>query len=88
MVLTNVSPVVRTTRFFVGRRAGEDVSTVKKREACREEEIRVYERLTSLDEETQERISQKYYRGTRPWQPRMQEAAKKRRRRKSPERTE
>ena len=27
----------------------------------------IYERLSRLDEETQERISQKYYHGTRPW---------------------
>jgi hypothetical protein len=29
----------------------------------------IYERLAQLDEETQERISQKYYHGTRPWLP-------------------
>ena len=29
----------------------------------------VYQRLAQLDEETQERISQKYYHGTRPWLP-------------------
>lgn len=27
----------------------------------------IYQRLAQLDEETQERISQKYYHGTRPW---------------------
>lgn len=34
-------------------------------------------RLRSLDEEKQERISQKYYRGARPW---MEDASKRRRR--------
>jgi len=30
-------------------------------------QLKIYERLSQLDEETQERISQKYYHGTRPW---------------------
>lgn len=30
-------------------------------------QFKIYERLAQLDEETQERISQKYYHGTRPW---------------------
>lgn len=30
-------------------------------------QAQIYERLAALDEETQERISQKYYHGTRPW---------------------
>ena len=30
-------------------------------------QLKIYERLAQLDEETQERISQKYYHGTRPW---------------------
>ncbi len=32
-----------------------------------ESQQRIYERLARLDEETQERISRKYYHGTRPW---------------------
>lgn len=30
-------------------------------------QLKTYERIAQLDEETQERISQKYYHGTRPW---------------------
>lgn len=40
---------------------------MKTREARRTQELMVYERLASLDEETQERISVKYYHGARPW---------------------
>lgn len=32
-----------------------------------EAQRQIYERLAQLDEETQERISCKYYHGTRPW---------------------
>ena len=44
---------------------------------------RIYERLAQLDEETQERISRKYYHGTRPWLPRKEGTAARRRRRKA-----
>jgi len=30
-------------------------------------QFKIYSRLAQLDEETQERISQKYYSGARPW---------------------
>ena len=35
--------------------------------AAAQTQLQIYERLAQLDEETQERISQKYYHGTRPW---------------------
>ena len=35
--------------------------------AAAQTQLQIYERLSQLDEETQERISQKYYHGTRPW---------------------
>ncbi|MBQ2955206.1 MAG: hypothetical protein IJE08_01965 [Clostridia bacterium] len=44
----------------------------------------IYQRLAQLDEETQERISQKYYHGTRPWLAGGRPARKKR---KKPEQT-
>lgn len=49
---------------------------------CSGQETRVYERLASLDEETQQRISEKYYHGTRPWQKRRDGEAQRRGRRK------
>ena len=35
--------------------------------AAAQTQLQIYERLSQLDEETQERISQKYYHGARPW---------------------
>ena len=37
------------------------------KKAAAQTQLQIYERLSQLDEETQERISQKYYHGTRPW---------------------
>lgn len=51
-------------------------------ETTSERELQVYQRLASLDEETQRRISLKYYHGTRPWLPR-EEGAKRRKRKSS-----
>ncbi len=49
----------------------------------------IYARLATLDEEMQQRISEKYYHGTRPWQVRKEgEAAPRRRRRASSESNE
>lgn len=53
---------------------------MKTRDARHAQELMVYERLASLDEETQERISVKYYHGARPWLPRKEGAATRRRR--------
>ena len=50
--------------------AGKKCPFMKTRLTCQEQETKVYQRLTSLDEEMQERISVKYYHGTRPWQSR------------------
>lgn len=44
-------------------------------------QLKIYERLAQLDEETQQRISLKYYHGTRPWL--SKDAQARRRRRKS-----
>ena len=55
---------------------------MKTRADCQTQEIKVYERLASLDEETQERISVKYYHGARPWQTRKDGEPLRRRRRK------
>ena len=41
-------------------------------------QMKIYERLAQLDEETQKRISQKYYHGTRPWLKKNGPARKKR----------
>ena len=38
----------------------------------------IYQRLAQLDEETQKRISLKYYHGARPWLPHSKSARKKR----------
>lgn len=61
---------------------------MRSNQPCREEELKVYARLASLDEETQERISLKYYHGTRPWQVRKEGEHLKRRRKKSAESNE
>ena len=47
---------------------------MKRREADPSRELEVYRRLASLDEATQERISVKYYHGTRPWKVRREGA--------------
>lgn len=62
---------------------GENCPFLKNRQSCHEQEVRVYKRLASLDEETQQRISVKYYHGTRPWQPRKENAVPRRRRGRS-----
>lgn len=54
------------------------MSTAEERRA---QTARVYERLASLDEETQRRISEKYYHGTRPWLPRREEKDARRQKR-------
>ncbi len=48
----------------------------------------IYERLAQLDEDTQERISQKYYHGTRPWLKKGEAARRKRRKTEPQERQE
>lgn len=39
--------------------------------------LEVYRRLSQLDEETQAHISQKFYHGKRPWQPRTEPAPRR-----------
>ena len=46
-------------------------------------QLKIYERLSQLDEETQERISQKYYHGTRPWLKKSEHVRRKRRKTES-----
>lgn len=55
------------------------MTTAEERKA---QTARIYERLASLDEETQRRISEKYYHGTRPWLPRRENAPARRRQKK------
>ncbi len=45
----------------------------------------IYQRLARLDEETQERISQKYYHGTKPWLKRGESLRRRRRRVEKPQ---
>lgn len=48
-------------------------------------QLEIYKRLSQLDEETQQRISQKYYHGTRPW---LKATGQPRRKRKKSEYTQ
>ena len=71
----------RCRQMETRRCTGNDCPFMKTREACQEHENKVYLRLASLDEATQERISQKYYNGTRPWARKEGEPGRRRRRR-------
>lgn len=57
---------------------------MKSIESASEQELKVYQRIASLDEETQRRISLKYYRGTRPWLPAANRTQRSRRKKDSP----
>ena len=60
---------------------GPDCPFMKTKETCQAQENKVYERLATLDEETQARISKKYYNGTRPWARKEGETVQRRHRR-------
>lgn len=72
----------RCRQLELTRCAGDECPFMKTTADRQSQELRVYQRLASLDEETQEHISRKYYHGTRPWQMRDKGETRRRRKRK------